>query len=168
MIFLQIFFNERGDHTQRVGDERIKKSAKKRSKIEFKDLRDTFMYIYFSLQENFNKRESRLPKLFRGLYMKSIIAILTLLFCFLIPQIDAQETGRKIYVSADQIELTKDGIFAYVAGLEKPIAGKILSFDEHGMYILEWKGPCWIHDLWCNRCGGCGVLLCPMNCSCYD
>ncbi len=87
---------------------------------------------------------------------------------FLISFAHAEEGAKKIYVEPNQIEIMKGGILAHIDGEERPIAGKTLSFDENGMYIKEWKGPCWLHDLWCNRCGGCGVLFCPMNCSCYD
>jgi hypothetical protein len=80
----------------------------------------------------------------------------------------AREETIKIYVKPSQLEFTQQGVLAHIEGQDKPIAGKTLSFDENGMYIKEWKGPCWLHDLWCNRCGGCGVLFCPMNCSCYD
>ena len=101
--------------------------------------------------------------------LKVIVNLVLLLFVtFFISSGEAKETEKKIYVSRDQIVITKDGILAYVDGAKTPIPGKTLSFDDNGMYIKEWKGPCWLHDLWCNRCGGCGVLLCPMNCSCYD
>lgn len=98
---------------------------------------------------------------------KLILALLFLI-TFSISMVEAKESGKKIYVSTDQIVITENGILAYVNESKTPIPGKTLSFDEDGMYIKEWKGPCWLHDLWCNRCGGCGVLLCPMNCSCYD
>jgi hypothetical protein len=102
-------------------------------------------------------------------YTTQIVKFFFFIFVFFsVPLAYAKESERRIYISPDQIVVTKEGIIAYPLGAEKPIAGKTLSFDEKGLYIKEWKGPCWLHDLWCKRCGGCGVLLCPMNCSCYD
>lgn len=92
-----------------------------------------------------------------------------LVFVFFLGALSSKETGNKIYVSPHQVEITDHGFIVRQDPLgKKAVAGKTLSFDQHGMYIKEWKGPCWIHDLWCSRCGGCGVILCPMNCSCFD
>jgi hypothetical protein len=78
---------------------------------------------------------------------------------------------EKIYVTPNQIVLTEGLILAYLPGSPHPVSGTAIAFDSTGLYMsrmVDQKGPCYLHDLWCNRCGGCGVLLCPMNCSCYD
>ncbi len=95
-------------------------------------------------------------------------AVLFLFFCLMSRNLNATETETRVYVSLNQIEMVANGFLARLDAQNKVVAGKTLSFDENGLYIKEWKGPCWIHDLWCHRCGGCGILLCPMNCSCFD
>ena len=97
------------------------------------------------------------------------------LFAFVLICLHVQASGlaeRQFKVDPKKVTITEDGIFAYVEGNDKPVMGRSLSFDEHGNLLLKdvvlSRGPCYIHDLWCHRCGGCGVLLCPMNCSCFD
>jgi hypothetical protein len=96
------------------------------------------------------------------------MAIFLTLFLFTSSAYGELADEGKVYVTPDQIEITEEGIFAYIKNAKRPIVGRTLAFDHIGMYIKEWRGPCFIHDLWCRRCGGCGVLFCPMNCSCYD
>lgn len=89
------------------------------------------------------------------------------LFVLLFLSLHSKETEKKIYVSPQDLQITEHGFIAFDLS-KKLVAGKTLSVDQNGMYIKEWKGPCWLHDLWCRYCGGCGVLLCPMNCTCFD
>ena len=78
---------------------------------------------------------------------------------------------KRVYVTPPQIEITDYGIIAWLTDEKSFILGESLAFDSNGLYVkpmpLE-RGPCGLHDRWCKRCGGCGVLLCPMNCTCYD
>jgi hypothetical protein len=81
----------------------------------------------------------------------------------------ASAKEEKIYVSPEQIEITHHGIVAWQPDGKNFIWGKSLAFDDKGLYIMPLeRGPCGIHKRWCKTCGGCGVLLCPMNCTCYD
>lgn len=60
--------------------------------------------------------------------LKVIVNLVLLLFVtFFISSGEAKETEKKIYVSRDQIVITKDGILAYVDGAKTPIPGKTLS-----------------------------------------
>ena len=100
--------------------------------------------------------------------IKKLSAVVFTAFLFTSSVYGKADAEKKTYVNLDQIVVTEKGVFAYLGKGEKPIAGRNLSFDEKGMYIKEWKGPCWLHDPWCPQCGGCGILFCPMNCSCFD
>jgi len=84
----------------------------------------------------------------------------------------------KKYIRPDQIILTESGILAFLEGNVEPINVQQVSFDREGLFILFeqiesshssfGKGPCGLHDVWHAACGGCGVLFCPMNCTCFD
>ena len=78
---------------------------------------------------------------------------------------------QKIYVSPQDIEITQNGI--YYIDREGATEQKIdaLQYDEHGLYFLDisqTRGPCGLHQVYHADCGGCGVLFCPMNCTCFD
>ncbi len=78
---------------------------------------------------------------------------------------------ERVYINPDQIEITDYGIFARDIGRKKIVLVESLGFDKKGLYfkpMIEQRGPCGIHRAWCKICGGCGVLLCPMNCTCFD
>ncbi len=78
---------------------------------------------------------------------------------------------EKIYVTPNQLVITENQILAYLPNSPEPVSGNAIAFDANGLYVSRMvlhRGPCYIHNLWCNRCGGCGVLLCPMNCCCYN
>lgn len=75
---------------------------------------------------------------------------------------------EKIYVTPEQIEVTEEGILFYDVVKEILILSKTLSYDEKGLYLkpVVQRGPCGLHSVWCRDCGGCGVIYCPMKCTC--
>lgn len=78
---------------------------------------------------------------------------------------------ERIYVNPQQIEMTENAIIVWSLDGNDYILAKNIALDDKGLYIrplTNQRGPCGLHTQWCNRCKGCGVLLCPMNCTCYD
>ncbi len=85
---------------------------------------------------------------------------------------------NKKYVKADQVVVTDSGILVFLDRNVQPVKVLELSYDEEGLFVLLRetespigsfeKGPCGLHRVWHKACGGCGVLLCPMNCTCFD
>lgn len=72
---------------------------------------------------------------------------------------------EKIYVSPEEIDVTKDGILFYDSETGNLRLSDTLSYDEKGLYIspiTPERGPCGLHRTWCRYCGGCGVIYCPM------
>lgn len=92
----------------------------------------------------------------------------------------SEETSSmyKRYITPDQITVTASGILVFLDGNIQPIKAMELSYDEEGMFVMLHiaepanysfeKGPCGLHRVWHKECGGCGVLFCPMNCTCFD
>ncbi len=102
-----------------------------------------------------------------------IFSCLFFTFMFISATIHAYSPLPKEFkVNPNQVWVTEEGIFAYLEEEQQMVIGQELSIDKCGNMVLKEvvlaKGPCYIHDLWCRRCGGCGVLFCPMNCSCFD
>ncbi len=80
----------------------------------------------------------------------------------------------KIFPATNQILIRKDGIFVYTAN-KKLVRGKFIAMENDQVYVavarpknIPKRGPCNLHRLYHKECGGCGVLLCPMNCVCFD
>lgn len=81
----------------------------------------------------------------------------------------SHQKEEKIYVNPEQIEITDQAILVWSLDGKPLTLAKSLGFDDQGLYIKQLvRVPCGIHNRWCKICGGCGVLLCPMNCTCYD
>jgi hypothetical protein len=85
---------------------------------------------------------------------------------------------NKRYIKPNQVTVTDSGILVFLDRNIQPIKALQLSYDEEGMFVLLQdtespsgsfeKGPCGLHRVWHKACGGCGVLFCPMNCTCFD
>ncbi len=95
-----------------------------------------------------------------------------LFFTLSIFEIYAQNINQKpqkIYVTANQLDISNKGIIVSFEDGRNPILARNLSYDNNGLYIdVIICKACDLHDTWCSLCGGCGVLLCPMNCKCFD
>lgn len=111
---------------------------------------------------------SRLAK--AAFYFFSIILMLTssIGWCSLDGESSKITKEEKIYVNPEQIEITNHGIVAWLSK-ENHVFARILAFDDQGLYVVpvSERGPCGIHKRWCNTCGGCGVIYCPMKCVCF-
>lgn len=108
---------------------------------------------------------NKLEKVFRSFLCFSVFLIVLIsntAYC-------NHQKEEKIYVNPEQIEITDQAILVWSLD-GKPLAlAKSLGLDEQGLYIKQLtRGPCGIHNRWCRTCGGCGVILCPMNCTCND
>jgi hypothetical protein len=87
-------------------------------------------------------------------------------------------SSYKQYITSDQVTVTESGILVFLKGNIQPVKAQMLSYDEEGMFVMIQgtesvngsfeKGPCGLHRVWHRECGGCGVLFCPMNCTCFD
>jgi hypothetical protein len=87
-------------------------------------------------------------------------------------------SSHKRYITSDQVNVTESGILVFLNGNIQPVKAQLLSYDEEGMFVMFQgtesvngsfeKGPCGLHQVWHRACGGCGVLFCPMNCTCFD
>ena len=89
------------------------------------------------------------------------------------------EELSKIYVTPDQILITPDGISVYTKNRDRLLKGELIAIENGRVYVAVSKnemtnisptmrGPCRIHRIVHPVCQGCGVLLCPGNCTCYD
>lgn len=89
------------------------------------------------------------------------------------------EDLSKIYVTPDQVLITPEGIFVYTINRDKLLKGELMAVDNGKVYVAvsnaeitrkipNLRGPCRIHRVYHQACGGCGVLLCPGNCTCFD
>ena len=88
-----------------------------------------------------------------------------------------KEKLTKIFPDPEQIVVNQDGIFVYTAN-KKLLLGKFIAVENGEIYVavpqakrIPKRGPCGLHREYHKRprgCGGCGVLLCPMNCTCFD
>jgi len=81
----------------------------------------------------------------------------------------------KIFPSPDQLIIQTDGIFVHSVNTNRILQGKFMALEDGEVYIavrspdrLVKRGPCGLHKVYHKACGGCGVLLCPMNCTCFD
>jgi hypothetical protein len=89
---------------------------------------------------------------------------------------EGSSSVQKRYIKPDQVIVTESGILVFVEETVQPIKALGLSYDEEGLFVtfrdMELngsfeKGPCGLHRVWHKDCGGCGVWLCPMNCTCF-
>lgn len=104
---------------------------------------------------------------------KSMLAFLLAISTFLWSE--EPSSIHKEYVRPDQVIITESGIIAFLEENVDPVVVQQVAFDERGLFIVFQqsessfgKGPCGLHDVWHTACGGCGVLFCPMNCTCFD
>jgi hypothetical protein len=75
---------------------------------------------------------------------------------------------EKLYISIDQVILTKDGMFLMT---EKGISLITqLNWDDNGYYLgkVEYKKCYNGHPQVCLDCHGCGNKTCVWRCNCYD
>ena len=89
-----------------------------------------------------------------------------------------KEVLSKIFTTPDQILITSDGIFVYTASKKQLLSGKFIAIEDGEVYVavsdpqfIPKRGPCGLHKPWHtgkNGCYGCGILGCPMNCTCFD
>lgn len=110
------------------------------------------------------------------MYQKHILFALLTMSTFLW----GEETSsmQKRYITPDQVTITTSGILVFFDENIQPTKAMELSYDEEGMFVMLHideaangsfeKGPCGLHQVWHKQCGGCGVLFCPMNCTCFD
>jgi hypothetical protein len=95
-----------------------------------------------------------------------------------INEICVNEGLTKIFATPDQILITPDAIFVYTPNKYKLLKAEFIGIDDDRVFVavhenelVPKRGPCGLHREWHMRpmgCGGCGVLLCPMNCTCFD
>lgn len=88
------------------------------------------------------------------------------------------EEFSKIYPTPDQVLITPEAIFVYTKNHDRLLKGKFMGIEDGRIYVAVSKeelksspvarGPCLIHYIYHKKCGGCGVLLCPGNCTCFD
>jgi len=87
----------------------------------------------------------------------------------------------KIFTTPDKILITPNEIHIYSKENDKLIKGVYIGIENNRVYVAVSheeetnttqsqvaRGPCGLHRVWHRECGGCGVLLCPMNCTCFD
>ena len=89
-----------------------------------------------------------------------------------------KEKFEKIFVNPEQILVRKEGIFVATPSQNKLLQVKFIASENGDLYVavphvqlISKRGPCGLHKSYHrkpNGCGGCGVLLCPMNCTCFD
>ncbi len=113
---------------------------------------------------------NKLGKVFRSFLCLLIFSIVSnTAYCDQQVKFDCNQKEEKIYVSPEQIEITEQAILVWLSGEKTFLLAKSIGFDDQGLYVKQLtRGPCGLHNRWCKICGGCGVLLCPMNCTCYD
>jgi len=81
----------------------------------------------------------------------------------------------EVYPEPDQLFISSGKIRIQTPSKKSLISGKLI-FLKDGRLCASVKkaicvckrGPCRIHKVWHRACGGCGVLICPGNCTCYD
>jgi hypothetical protein len=110
------------------------------------------------------------------------LVIVTLAFTVIpnsvFPQAERPESENvsKIYPLPNQILITPTAIFVHSNRSDELIKVERLEIEEGKIcavvrndfgHVLN-RGPCGLHKVWHKACGGCGVLLCPMNCTCFD
>ena len=84
----------------------------------------------------------------------------------------------QIYPTADQVLITPKNIFVYSINNEnlikvervECIEGRICAtvLDDINKIEMVYGVACPVHPIYHQQCKGCGVLLCPFNCKCYD
>lgn len=96
-------------------------------------------------------------------------ALTLLLLCFFSSKIEAKNL-EKVRIHLDEIQTFENKPFLWNEADQKWNLVEYVSWDEGGCFakVTEMKGPCGLHMQWCKACRGCGVLLCPMNCTCFD
>ena len=92
-------------------------------------------------------------------------------------EICKREGFSKIFADPEQIVIKENGVFIRTPQ-QKLVRGKFIGLEKGKVYVavpkaklIPKRGPCGLHRVYHKKppgCGGCGVLLCPMNCTCFD
>lgn len=96
-----------------------------------------------------------------------------------INKICEQKDLTKIFATPDQIVITPEALFIYTPSRDKLLNAEFIGLEEGKIFVavshselMAKRGPCGLYAEWHKRsqggCGGCGILLCPMNRTCFD
>ena len=88
-----------------------------------------------------------------------------------------KEKLARIFPLSEQVSIQADGLYVCTPS-KKLLRAKYISFVDNELCVfipkpklIAKRGPCGLHAPYHRKpqgCGGCGVLLCPMNCTCFD
>ena len=88
-----------------------------------------------------------------------------------------KEKLARIFPFSEQVSIQADGLYVCTPNM-KLLRAKYISFIDNKLCVflpkpklIAKRGPCGLHAPYHRKlqgCGGCGVLLCPMNCTCFD